>query len=553
MNILKYFLFSSFLILAWTPGFLVFAHGVIESPPSRQQFCGVESKPDEIYREKMTHEKCRPIMTKSDGSLDNSIYNFMAVLTHTTGRSDKIIEQLPIHVCGFNSENWGGGKTPWDNAIDWPSVFISSGKQNFIWNISWGNHFSDTEEFVYWITKEDYNFDPNKELKWNDFEQAPFCKLYYDDRFPKANPNIIPDKIKNRFTTICNVPKRQNRAVIYGEWGRNKSTYERFHSCIDVQFNNDSSPVDIKAFIKPLPETITGRIRVELDGSQSIGSNLTYNWSIDADNLTPYQLTDSQSAKAYLSLDNIYAQQNVMVNLTIKQDNAIAHSSIKFTHLPVITAVWQLVGKASIATTLKSGDKIQLRLVDNNGKDYYIPTNPLILDEDTSKPENWAYALAGLINDKNNLMAKMGILSEDNKTIEPIKSADENRIYVPTTSNIKNSYIHIIQANTPSEMCIAKRKDGSGSYWLGYDVFTERAPFILDFSKTGIDLTKIIIAPGVFSDIKILGKYTLLINKKPDWVSKTVPGYLGFHGPNYGSYDPFNNTVTALCEINNII
>ncbi|STY29627.1 chitin-binding protein [Legionella wadsworthii] len=531
--------------------FSVYAHGVIESPPSREQFCGVESKPDEIYKDKMTHEKCRPIMTNPDGSLNNSVYNFMAVLTHNIGRSNLPIDQLPVHVCGFNSEMWGGGKTPWDSAIDWPTAQIGSGEQKFIWNISWGNHFGDTEEFVYWITKPDFQFDPTKELTWNDFETTPFCKLNYNDQTPNANPNIIPDKVNNRFTTICNVPARQNRAVIYGEWGRNKSTYERFHSCIDVVFSTDNTPT-INAVIKPIPAQITGPAEIDLDGSQSTGTNLSYNWSIDADNLAPYQLTNSTTSKAHLSIGEINAQQPVTVNLTINQGEAVDHASITFTHLTTNNATWQLVGKATVASTLKSGDGIQLRLIDKSGKDYFIPSTPVVLDENSAKPENWAYTLAQSTNTNNNFSAKIGVLAADSKTIEPVRSPVDNQIYVPVDSSIINGYIHIIPSDGPIQTCNAKRKDGSSIYWLGYDIYTDKTPFVLNFSATGIDLTKIIIASGVFSNIKVLDKDRLWVGTKPDWVSKTVPGYMGFHGPNYGSYDPFGNLTPANCQSSTI-
>lgn len=231
-----------------------YSHGIIESPASRQQFCGVLTKPEQIYDSKLYEEKCRPIMTKPDGSMDDSLYNFMAVLTHSKGHA----EGSPAHVCGFNSETWGNGKTPWDTAMDWPTVGIQGGRQPFVWNISWGNHFGDTEEFVYWITKPEFKFDPNKELSWNDFEVQPFCKLKYDDNNPAANPDIKPDKSKNIFTTYCNVPNRQNRAVIYAEWGRNEWTYERFHACMDVVF--DSPPAyTIKSVIQAVSSPIKGK------------------------------------------------------------------------------------------------------------------------------------------------------------------------------------------------------------------------------------------------------------------------------------------------------
>ncbi|STX29573.1 chitin-binding protein [Legionella beliardensis] len=541
---LIFFTYLSLVLLSTAP----FAHGVIESPPSREQFCGVESKPDEIFKDKMTHEKCRPIMTKEDGTLDNSVYNFMAVLTHTIGRSTKPIDQLPKYVCGFGSEMWSGGRTPWDRANDWPTTLINGGQQKFTWNISWGNHFGDTEEFAYWITKPDFQFDPNKELTWNDFEATPFCHLKYNDQSPNANPNVVPDKANNKFITTCNVPARANRAVIYGEWGRNSYTYERFHSCIDVVFSPDTNPGTIKAVISPLPAQITGPTEIQLDGSRSQGTNLTYNWSIDAENQTPYQLQNSQSAKARLLIANVNAQQKVTVNLTIQQGQVTNRVSTQFTHVPAVAATWKMVGRATLDSTLKSGDKIQLRLIDNAGKDYLFPSTPLVLTDDTARPENWAYTLAQLVNPGNQFSSKIGVLSSDNKTIEPIRSATDNMIYVPISSTITNGYIQVEKTTDPVQSCVSQRKQGSGSYWLGYDVYADKAPIILNFSATGIDLTKVIVDKGVFSDVKVLDKDRLLINKKPDWVTKTTPGYLAFFGPNYGSYDPFNSPINATCQ-----
>ena len=547
MKIFKPILFLTLTLLFSTK---IFAHGVIESPPSREQFCGVESKPDEIYKDMMTHEKCRPVMFNEDGSLNNSVYNFMAVLTHTVGRSNKPIEQLPNHVCGFNSEMWAGGKTPWDMAIDWPTSLIAAGKQKFIWNISWGNHYSDTQEFVYWITKPGFQFDPAKELTWNDFEATPFCKLNYNDQSPNGNPDIIPDKSNNRFTTICNLPNRTNRAVIYGEWGRTPSTYERFHSCMDVVFSPDTTPPPaIKAVINALPSTITGATELVLDGSQSVGSDLNYNWSITADDLKPYHLENSLSSKARLVVDAINAQQNVTVNLTVEKNQTTNRISNQFIHFPAITSSWKMVGRANLSTTLKAGDKIQLRLIDSTGKDYVYPSMPLVLNDETAKPENWGYTLALMVNQGNPFSAKIGVLNSDNKTIEPVQSATDNMIYVPVSAAIANGYIQLEQTNNPVEVCLAKRRANSNSYWLGYDVYTDIAPVILDFSATGIDLTKIGIDQGsVFARVSVLDKNKLLISTKPAWVSKYTPGYLGFYGPNHGSYDPFNATINASCQ-----
>lgn len=548
------FAFIVFLLNLFTLFQPCFAHGVVESPASREQFCGVESKPDEIFRNKMTHEQCRPIVTLADGSMDNSVYNFMAVLTHTIGRSTKPIDQLPKYVCGFASEMWNGGKTPWDKANDWPTTLIASGPQKFTWNISWGNHFGDTEEFVYWITKPDFKFDATKELTWNDFEMIPFCHLKYNDQTPNANPNIIPDKGKNKFITTCDVPARKNRSVIYAEWGRTKSTLERFHSCIDVVFSTESNPPVINAIIEPLPSQIKGDADLVLDGSKSVGTNLKYTWSIDADDLTPYKLQDINNAKSRLLITNPRAQQSVTVNLTVQQGDTLKRISTQFLHVPAdVTASWKIIGRSTLTSMLKAGDKIQLRLVDNSGKDYLIPATAIILTSETAKPENVAFTLAQAVNPGNQFSVKMGVLATDNKTIEPVKSATENMIYAPNTSTLESGFMQIEKVTDQPNTCIGQRKQGSNSYWLGYDIYADKAPLLLDFSETGINLTKIIVDKGVFGSVKVLDKDKLLISSKPDWVTKTTPGFMAFYGPNYGAYEPFNSPINAACRTGSLI
>ncbi|BBM04018.1 lytic polysaccharide monooxygenase [Microbulbifer sp. GL-2] len=205
----------------------VFSHGLIQEPKSRNQLCGVEIKPDQASG---------TICEEAFASDHLGGYQFMSVLTHTQGRS--VVKQLPERVCGFDSETWNGGPTPWDSAIDWPIVNISAGNRKFTWNISWGSHFEDTEEFRYWITKPDFHFQVGVPLRWSDFESEAFCKLDYDDTNPTGNLKIIPDKDNSLFHTYCDVPERSGRHVIYAEWGRNQWTYERFHGCVDVMFNS---------------------------------------------------------------------------------------------------------------------------------------------------------------------------------------------------------------------------------------------------------------------------------------------------------------------------
>ncbi|HZJ65308.1 MAG TPA: lytic polysaccharide monooxygenase auxiliary activity family 9 protein, partial [Kofleriaceae bacterium] len=248
----------------------VLAHGLIQSPPSRNWFCGAVTKPDEVTNGVAQFPVC------GGAFAFNQIagYNFMSVLTHTQGRS---VVGPRSNVCGFNSETWNGGPTVWDQPIDWPTTNMSSGMQTFTWNISWGPHFSDTQEFRYWITKPSFQFQVGRALSFDDFEDQPFCVLSYSDANPTGNPDVIPDKTGALFQTRCNVPQRSGRQVIYAEWGRNQFTFERFHGCVDAMFQ--SGPiVDARIARTPNAAEFVGSGTIALDASGSLGTGLTYRW-----------------------------------------------------------------------------------------------------------------------------------------------------------------------------------------------------------------------------------------------------------------------------------
>ena len=115
-----------------------FAHGLVDDPPSRNWFCGVETKPDQALYGDPEHAECADAFENDqDGG-----YQFMSVLTHDRGSAE--VEPLPDNVCGFDSETWDGGSTPWDEPIDWPTSPMSAGTQTITRDISWGPHFDDT-------------------------------------------------------------------------------------------------------------------------------------------------------------------------------------------------------------------------------------------------------------------------------------------------------------------------------------------------------------------------------------------------------------------------
>lgn len=266
--------------------------------------------------------------------------------------------------------------------------------------------------------------------------------------------------------------------------------------------------------------------------------------------MTPYTLTNSNQAKATLVLGEVKAQQQIMVNLTVQQAEAINSSSIQLTHTPAeTTTTWKLVGDATVDMALKAGDKLQVRLINSSGEDIYIPAEPVLLNAIHAKPENWAAYLAGKVNVGNRFSAKIGVLTKINNTeqIKPEKSPSSNKIYVLANRNITNAYIRVISADKPNSVCVVKRQESSGSYWLGYNIFTDNAPIILNFSNTGIDLRQLSIDSGNFAGIHIIDKDHLKIDKKPEWVTQSVPGYIGFHEQNRQSYTPFNHPSTASC------
>lgn len=244
--------------------------GIMESPPARNWYCGYKTKPDEIAN----HIAQFPACSTAFAALPMAGYNFMTVVTHSWGRAK--VSPLPAHVCSFDAETWKGVQTPWDVPMDWPTSPISAGVQSIVWNAAWGAHYDDTHDFSYWITKADFKFPTGRELTWDDFEAQPFCSELYDDKNPTANPNVSVDKTAIKFTTKCNVPARSGHHVIYGEWGRNESTLQRFHGCVDVAFG--ASPLKardakrlkasperaVDALGRPAAATERGRWRVPL-------------------------------------------------------------------------------------------------------------------------------------------------------------------------------------------------------------------------------------------------------------------------------------------------
>ncbi|WP_052481304.1 lytic polysaccharide monooxygenase [Gilvimarinus agarilyticus] len=452
-------LLSSLILLASSNAL---GHGLMSDPPARNWFCGASTKPD----------TAEPGSACAEAFADDftSGYSFMSVLTHDVGRAG--VTPLPDNVCGFDSETWQGGATPWDKAIDWPTNPMSSGEQTITWDISWGPHFDDTEEFRYWITKPGFEFQVGQPLTWDDFESQAFCVLEYDDSNPNANPNIVPDKGNALFHTSCDVPERTGRHVIYGEWGRNEYTYERFHGCVDVSFDGDTGPIPVVADITATPDggTFAGAGSISFDASGSQGDNLSYSWSLNADNDSLYSLSASNGSSTVLTLTEPDAQQTVTVNLQVSNDDATSTTSIDIVHLPSAGANWEDLGPLSnTAQTLAVGDEVSLRLVESNGTDVYLPEQALVLDATNAGASEWPFALAQAVNDENTDV-QVGVLNAEGDVVAS-QSATANRVYAESPANYTSAFLQVSTASSSSSSSSSSSDSstpsGTACNWYG--------------------------------------------------------------------------------------
>jgi len=424
----------------------VSAHGLVQDPPARNWFCGAVTKPDQVQNGVAQYPVCGGAFF-APGIEPTAGYSFMSVLTHTTGRAGVGPRS---NVCGFNSETWNGIATVWDQAIDWPTVPMTAGPRNFVWNISWGPHFSDTADFRYWITKSDFVWQTGRALSFSDFEDLPFCDLAYNDATPNANPNLIPDKANALFTTRCTVPARSGRHVIYAEWGRTPPTLERFHGCIDAAFTGSPPPTVVANIaLNPNVTTFTGAGTMSLIGTGSTGSNLTYNWSVSAPNTSPYTITNPMSATATLNMVAPAAAQDVTVTLLVTSGNATDTETRQFLHQPVANTQWQDLGAlTTVPLTLVVGDRVNVRTVSSTGQDAFWPPTPITITAANTASTQWPVTLGNAVNAMNGNV-RIGVLNTSNNTITPAANATSNRVFSMTSANIQSAFLQVVPGNVP--------------------------------------------------------------------------------------------------------
>jgi len=443
---IKYYLF---ILLSLLFSANTFAHGLMESPASRNWICGAVTKPDQV--DNGTAQT--PICGEAFAVNPIAGYSFMSVLTHNLGRAS--VTPLPDNVCSFGSETWKGAVTPWDMPIDWPTNPMTSGEQTITWNISWGPHFDDTAEFRYWITKPDFVFSKTKALTWDDFESTPFCVLNYEDSTPLANPNVVSDKAAQKFHTKCTVPARSGHHVIYGEWGRKPPTLERFHGCIDGAFGGVVNPVVAQIVASPANASFTGAGTITFSGATSQGTNLTYQWAVESANTSLYNLSSATGASTTLTLKNPQAQTTFTVRLTVSNGTNSNSASLNFTHIPTAASNWQDFGAlSSSARALNVGDKVNLRMVNNTGADIYFPATPLTITSANAGESAWPYALAQQINAGGGDL-QVGVLNSTDNVVAA-QNATSNRIYAKVPTSYVSAFLQVAGASSSSSVASSK-------------------------------------------------------------------------------------------------
>jgi predicted carbohydrate-binding protein with CBM5 and CBM33 domain len=280
------------------------------------------------------------------------------------------------------------------------------------------------------------------------------------------------------------VPQRSGRHVIYAEWGRNQWTYERFHGCIDAQFSGNPQPtVTANITLSPNVTTFTGSGAIQLNGSGSTGSNLSYSWSVDSENPGLYSITNPMAANATLNLGVPQASGNVTVNLLVTSGSASDTETRTILHQPAVSNQWFDLGALTpSAITLVVGDRVNVRTVNTSGQDAYWPTTPITITSSNTGSTQWPVSLANAVNALNGNV-RIGVLNASNQVV-PQASATANRVYSLTSANIASAFLQVTPGNVPPAPTGLAASAGNGQVALSWTASTGATAYNVKRSTT---------------------------------------------------------------------
>ena len=139
--------------------------------------------------------------------------------------------------------------------------------------------------------------------------------------------------------------------------------------------------VDAQIALSPNVTEFTGAGTITLDGRNSTGSNLSYQWSVDSQNPSLYTIDNANQAVATLNLDDPQAAGNVTVVAGREQRVPASDSATRtIVHRPSVVSQWFDLGPLTAdPQTLVAGDRVSVRTVTQTGQDAFWPRSPLVL------------------------------------------------------------------------------------------------------------------------------------------------------------------------------
>jgi chitin-binding protein len=254
------------------------------------------------------------------------------------------------------------------------------------------------------------------------------------------------------------VPARSGRHVIYAEWGRTPPTLERFHGCIDARvLGQSAAPSSRQHRAQPERRHVHRGRHDDAHRHRLTGSNLTYNWSVNAPNNSPYTITNPMSATATLNMVAPAAAQDVTVSLLVTSGNASDTETRQFLHQPVANTQWQDLGAlTAVPLTLVVGDRVNVRTVSSTGQDAFWPPTPITITSSNTASTQWPLTLGNAVNAMNGNV-RVGVLNTSNNTITPAANATSNRVFSMTSANIQSAFLQVVPGNVPPAPTVSER------------------------------------------------------------------------------------------------